>query len=240
MYPETADIDTSSDDYATRFSGAVGAWMLQVQEGTVAGWLAERPGASVLDVGGGHNQLAGPLAQRGHPVTVIGSDESCRHRLGEDIADGRVSFTTGNLIALPFADESFDVALSVRLIPHCQQWQALVRELCRVARHAVIVDYPTSQSLNALSGSMFGVKKSLEGNTRPFALFAHAEIHEAFAKLGFTPARRRPQFFLPMVFHRTVKSRALSTALEHLCASVGLTGRFGSPVLVEMVHRRQP
>ncbi len=235
MYPETADIETSTDGYARRFAGGVGRWMLEVQEQTVAAWLKDRPGATLLDVGGGHNQLAGPLARRGHQVTVVSSDPSCRHRLEADIASGLVSFTTGNLIALPFADRSFDVAVSIRLVPHCRRWQDLVGELCRVARQAVIIDYPTSQSVNALSGSMFGLKKSLEGNTRPYALFTHDEIRGAFAAHRFAPARVRPQFLLPMVFHRTLKLRAVSSGLERLLAATGLTARFGSPVLIEMV-----
>ena len=31
-FPETADIETSSEDYATRFAGKIGAWLLQVQQ----------------------------------------------------------------------------------------------------------------------------------------------------------------------------------------------------------------
>jgi 2-polyprenyl-3-methyl-5-hydroxy-6-metoxy-1,4-benzoquinol methylase len=236
MDPETADIETSSDDYATRFSGAVGAWMLEVQERIVAGWLADRPGATIVDVGGGHAQLAGPLARRGHAVTVVGSDPSCSRRLESEIAAGRVTFTRGNLIALPFGDRSFDVAISIRLVPHCRQWQTLAGELCRVARDAVIIDYPTVHSVNAFSGSMFGLKRTLEGNTRPYALFTHAEIRDAFAAHRFMPGRQRPQFFLPMVFHRTLKSRAVSSRLERLSALTGLTRRFGSPVLAEMVR----
>lgn len=236
MYPETADIETSSDGYAARFAGATGAWMLGLQEATVAGWMADRAGAAVVDVGGGHAQLAGPLARRGHRVTVVGSDDSCRRRLDADMAAGRVSFTTGNLIALPFADRSFDVAISIRLVPHCARWRELIGELCRVSRDAVIIDYPTSQSVNALSGSLFGLKKSLEGNTRPYALFLHREIREAFAAHGYREARRRPQFFLPMVLHRTLNSPALSSSLEKVFHAIGLTSVLGSPVLVEMVR----
>ena len=82
---------------------------------------------------------------------------------------------------------------------------------------------------------MFGLKKSLEGNTRPYALFTHDEIRDAFAAHRYAPARVRPQFLLPMVFHRVLKLRAVSSGLERLLAATGLTARFGSPVLVEMV-----
>jgi hypothetical protein len=48
-HPETADIETSSEDYSRRFSGPVGSWFLRVQESATLKMLATRPGASVLD-----------------------------------------------------------------------------------------------------------------------------------------------------------------------------------------------
>ncbi len=215
MYPETADIETSSDGYARRFSGSVGAWMLEIQEEIVAGWLAGRPAATVLDVGGGHAQLAGPLARRGHPVTVLGSDSTCAHRLRDEIAAGRVAFTTGNVIELPFADKSFDVAVSIRLVPHCERWQVLIEELCRVARLAVIIDYPARRSVNALSGAMFGLKKSIEGNTRPVRL-VHARRDPGRVRPASLRARAGPATVLradgvpphPQVARRVLRARA--------------------------------
>ena len=73
-FPETADIHTSSDEYATRFSGAAGTWMLDVQEQITRRLLRGFEGSSVLDVGGGHGQLAIPLCRDGWRVTVLGSD----------------------------------------------------------------------------------------------------------------------------------------------------------------------
>jgi len=52
-FPETADVETSSEDYAGRFSGAVGAWFLKVQEDATLHMLSPHAGASVIDVGGG-------------------------------------------------------------------------------------------------------------------------------------------------------------------------------------------
>ncbi len=60
-FPETADIETSSDGYANRFGGKTGAWMLAVQERVTKQLLRDVPAsATVLDVGGGHGQLAIP------------------------------------------------------------------------------------------------------------------------------------------------------------------------------------
>jgi hypothetical protein len=117
------------------------------------------------------------------------------------------------------------------LLPHCAHWQTLVKEMCRVARKSVIVDYPVESKLSSL---LFGVKKKLEGNTRTWLSFRHAIVRSEFERNGFMFKRRRGQFFLPMVLHRALKSRATSEFLEGICHKLGLTRRWGSPVLVEM------
>jgi 2-polyprenyl-3-methyl-5-hydroxy-6-metoxy-1,4-benzoquinol methylase len=239
-FPETADIESSSDAYATRFAGPAGAWMLEVQERITAGFLSDRAGASVLDVGGGHGQLAIPLCRRGYAVTVLGSDVSCRHRIRSIVERGDCTFLVGNVVDLPFPDRSFDAAISFRMLTHCHQWPQLIAELCRVARSTVIVDYPTRQSLNAIAPLLFGAKKKFEKNTRTWRLFRHAEVRAEFEKQGFVLRRRRAQFFLPMVLHRMFKSRRLSAALEHGCRIAGLTRLWGSPVILHMERRHEP
>ena len=194
-------------------------------------------GASVLDVGGGHGQLTLPLCRDGWRVTVLGSDETCRHRIQSAVDAGACQFVVGNVIALPFPDKSFDLVLCFRLLTHCECWPELVRELCSVARKSVIVDYPTGQSLNDIAPALFGAKKKLEKNTRAWALFRHRQLLDEFAKNGFVPAETKKQFFLPMVMHRMLKSRALSAGLEAVCRALGLTRLWGSPVIVRMVPK---
>ena len=238
QFPETADIDTSSDDYASRFAGPAGEWMLKVQEQITVGMLNKRPGAKILDVGGGHGQLANPLCDQGYEVTVLGSDESCRHRISRIVDSGRCRFVVGNVIDLPFPDRSFDVVISFRLVTHCERWPILVKELCRVAKDAVIVDYPTGQSLNAIAPMLFGAKKKIEVNTRTWALFRHRQIIDEFAQNGYRVGTMDKQFFLPMVLHRMLKNRSLSAFLEKICRRSGLTRLWGSPVIVEMVREK--
>ncbi len=232
-FPETADIETSNDDYATRFAGATGAWMLDLQARLTRRLLAAAPpGGTLLDVGGGHGQLAAPLADDGWRVTVLGSAPSCRHRIAGLADAGRCDFVVGNVVDLPFEDRSFDVAIAFRLLTHCGRWPQLVGELCRVAREAVVVDYPTSQSVNAVAPALFAAKKKIERNTRLWRLFKHCEVNAAFAAAGWSVAARRKQFSLPMVLHRALKCAPLSNALEASCRVIGLTALAGSPVIV--------
>jgi 2-polyprenyl-3-methyl-5-hydroxy-6-metoxy-1,4-benzoquinol methylase len=233
-YPETADIETASEGYARRFAGPVGAWMLDLQAAIVRARLGDPPGPTILDVGGGHGQLAIPLCRAGFRVTVQGSDETCRQRVAEWVERGACRFVTGNVLALPFPDRSFEVVLCFRLLPHCERWPALIAELCRVAGRAVIADYPTSQSVNCIAPALFGAKKKIERNTRTWTLFTHGQIRAEFARHGFAPVHQAPQFCLPIVLHRALKCAPLSRALEGACRGLGLTRRWGSPVIVEL------
>jgi SAM-dependent methyltransferase len=228
---EGPDVDTASDDYARRFAGPVGAWFLAVQARLTLDLLAPWPAASVLDVGGGHAQLTGPLVEAGYDVTVHGTSEVCAMRVQPYLSTGRARFRVGPLLGLPWPDRAFDVVLAFRLLPHVEEWQALVNELCRVARRAVIFDYPTMRSVNIVSGALFGMKKGVEGNTRPFRVFAEREINDALATARFSTSARRPEFAIPMALHRAVGVAALSRSLEAVSAAAGLTSLVGSPVV---------
>lgn len=231
------DVETSSTDYARRFAGPVGAFFVETQARLVLELLAGFRGASVLDVGGGHGQLAGPLADAGFAVTVLGSDPVCVERVRALADAGRVRFETGDLLKTPFADKSFEVVLAFRLLPHVLSWRSLVAELGRLARRAVIVDYATTRSVNSLAGGLFEAKKTLEGNTRPFLVFRDGEVAAAFAAAGFRVTAASRQFFLPMALHRAAGSGGLSRTLEAAAGALGLVRVLGSPVILRAEPR---
>lgn len=231
MYTETADIETATDDYASRFKGAAGEYFLDKQTEISLSLLKDIPHAKILDVGGGHAQLAEPLVKYGFEVTVTGSDDSCRKRLDKRIAQHDFDYLTCDSLSLPFEDRSFDVAMAFRLLPHVRRWRELLAELCRVADKCVILDYPDRRSTNILYEQFFGIKKKMEGNTRPFTLFSRAEIRSELQKNGFQNPLFRPEFLLPMVIHRKVNNRAISSFVEKCFKLTGVTHFFGSPVV---------
>jgi 2-polyprenyl-3-methyl-5-hydroxy-6-metoxy-1,4-benzoquinol methylase len=238
-YPQFADIETASEDYARRFSGKVGEFFLAVQTRITLELLRPWPKATVLDVGGGHGQIAVPLVQRGYQVTVAASRPSGQKRLDSLLPSGSFRFQTCNLLKLPFDDKSFDIVATFRLLPHLEEWPELIAEMCRVADKAVIVDYPDIRSFNFLSEFLFKAKKAVEGNTRPFRCFSRSEVLEPFNKNRFNRPVFRPEFFVPMAIHRAVKSRAFSRAVESVCGWAGLTRLWGSPIILR-VSRKDP
>jgi 2-polyprenyl-3-methyl-5-hydroxy-6-metoxy-1,4-benzoquinol methylase len=232
-----ADVETASDDYARRFTGAVGTWFLDVQARVVREMLAPWPKASVLDVGGGHAQLTGPLVEAGHEVTVHGTAEQCAHRVRPWLDTGRARFAVGPLEALPWPDQAFDVVIAFRLLPHVDEWRKLIGELARVSRRAVVFDYPTTRSVNVVSEAFFRAKKRVEGNTRPFRVFSEREIDEAVAAVGLETTARRGQFAVPMAFHRALKIAPVSRLIEGLASLTGLAAMIGSPVVRRLERR---
>jgi SAM-dependent methyltransferase len=237
---EDADIGTSSDDYARRFRGAVGRWFLETQSRLTLHLLRELPvGASILDVGGGHAQIAPPMVEAGYEVTVVGSAPICAARLVALAASGHYRFEVANLQALPYPDRSFDAVVCFRLLPHSVAWDRLIGELCRVARRSVILDYPSVRSANLLSPRLFQVKRAIELNTREFMLFTPSEIKSAFRKQGFIVRKERPQFLLPMVLHRWANRSVLSRVAEAPGRLLGLTRWFGSPIIVRADRRAE-
>jgi ubiquinone/menaquinone biosynthesis C-methylase UbiE len=237
---ENADVESSSDQYARRFHGAVGHWFLGVQTRITLDALAGLPaGAKILDVGGGHAQVAPALLDAGYRVTVVGSDESCGQRLAPWTSTGRCAFEVADLQHMPYADASFDAVVCYRLLAHSINWTRLIAELCRVAADRVIIDYPAKRSVNLVSRRLFDMKRSIEGvTTRRFSLYGRREIAGAFAAAGFDVAQERPQFLLPMALYRLAGSVLLARAAEWPGHRLGLTRILGSPVIARADRRR--
>jgi ubiquinone/menaquinone biosynthesis C-methylase UbiE len=231
--PEMPDIETSSEAYASRFTGQIGSWFLRIQEEATLRMLKPYTGAKVLDVGGGHGQIAEALVLHGFQVTVIGSTDGCKTRLKNLLQSNRCAFKVGNILRLPYHDQAFDVVISYRLLSHVTEWETLLRELTRVARRAVILDYPSLRSLNYIAPYLFQVKKQLERNTRPFTCFRESDLSNMLRTVGFAATERYPEFCFPMVLHRTLKAPKISSALEKVCRLARLTDFFGSPVILK-------
>ena len=225
---ETApDIETASDNYASRFTGAAGRFFLQVQERIVLdflGQLSTRP-LNILELGGGHGQLTGALLKAGHQVCVHGSTAACFERLGKLKSQypDQLSFVESAIFSVPRADRSFDAAVCIRLLAHVPRWPEVVAELTRLAAQAVVVDYAPASGFNAFYRLLFSLKRALEGNTRTFLRQTPTEIEGAFSRCGYTVTEESREFFLPMVLHRKLNSEGASGRLEAFSHSLGLT-----------------
>ena len=128
----------------TRFGGEIGHLVALAQERVLDDFAGDLHGASVLDVGTGTGRAALAMARIGGKVTGIDtSQEMLRVARSHAEAEGlEVEFVRGDAHALDFPDEAFDLVVSLRMLMHTPNWRQCLGEMCRVARHRVIFDYP--------------------------------------------------------------------------------------------------
>src|SRR5215207_2887807 len=104
----------------------------------VAGDVADAyPGGTLLEIGSGPGRLAVRLGREAPNLAVIGVDISdamveraTRRAAGSGLLK-RVRFEVGDVVALPFADGEFDVAVSTLSLHH---WSVPVRGLAEIHR----------------------------------------------------------------------------------------------------------
>lgn len=103
-------------------------------------WLAPRPGQHLLDVAGGTGDIAFRFLRRaeGARATVLDLTESMlaegRRRADAERMAGRLDWIVGDAMALPFADESFDVYTISFGIRNVTRPEAALAEAHRVLR----------------------------------------------------------------------------------------------------------
>lgn len=229
---EQPDLVSSSPEYARRFKGKWGRYLLSGQNRLVADCLPAGRKLRILDIGGGHGQLMDTYADRDILPTVFGSGPQSFQLLDRT----QVPCVVGDYLRLPFPDKSFDIVVALRQISHLNEWRHALAEMSRVALIGVIIDYPPLESLNLLTPLLFKIKLYFEGDTRSYNLFRSREMKEELESHGFKVARNKREFLLPIVVHRFFRSSPLLRALEKLFRATGLTDLFGNPAILYAVR----
>lgn len=107
---------------------------------TVLPWAlaGERLDGHALEVGSGSGAMAAALLDRFPHLRLTATDVDPRMVLaaGKRLAryGARVAVAQADAARLPFADDSFDLALSFLMLHHVGGWEAALRELVRVVR----------------------------------------------------------------------------------------------------------
>ncbi len=100
--------------------------------------LALAPGSQVLEIGCGAGFMAVALAQRGLCVHAVDSTEAmvdlARQHAAESGTADLLSVDVGDVYALPFEDESFDLVFALGVIPWLEQPELAMQEMARVTR----------------------------------------------------------------------------------------------------------
>lgn len=97
--------------------------------------LPPAPG-SVLECGSGSGEVSAFLAEQGYQVTLLDDAPAALDvaRTRFDRVDLSAEFVVGNVYALPFEDNSFDILTSFGLLEHFEDVEKVIAEMVRVLR----------------------------------------------------------------------------------------------------------
>ncbi len=209
-----------------RYGGAVGKWVINLEKQLFSALgIRAKKASRVLDIGSG----TGKLSAVAESSLFVGLDRSLPMLLvGKSSMETPYPLILGDAQCLPFVNDSFDIVLASRLLLHLPDWQSMVSESCRIARIAVILDFPTSPSLAALEPRFWS---SLRGSSAPppHKIFTLGQVRSAFEISGFTCEELHKGLLLPYRLHRWLGKPRLSQVLEGIAKKTGLTSLFGSP-----------
>jgi SAM-dependent methyltransferase len=124
-----------------------GSWIGQREAALVLRSLAPRRGESLLDVGCGTGYFTRALAASldGRVTGVDLNPEWIGFARGREA--GRVTYDVGDARALPYADASFDLVVSIAALCFIEDEERAVREILRVARRRFAVGLLNRRSL---------------------------------------------------------------------------------------------
>ena len=217
---------------ALRFGGPIGQLIQETQQALLLRALAPITGRRVLDVGTGTGRAALAFARAGAIVTGVDASAemltvAVRRAAEQGLA---ATFRAGDAHQLPFADREFDAAVSLRVIMHTPDWRQCVRELCRVSRGRIVVDFPALGSLAGVESAIRRGRQAMGGTVEAYRVLRESAVRDVLTSAGFRVIETHRQFVLPISFHKLFNSRMFTTSLEGALEALGVLRVMGSPV----------
>jgi 2-polyprenyl-3-methyl-5-hydroxy-6-metoxy-1,4-benzoquinol methylase len=120
--------------------------------------LTKWAGSSVLDVGCGIGVYTAALQARG--INAIGIEVDARYVDRARDLGRSVQLYDG--VTIPFDDRSFETVIAIEVLEHVPGWEALLREMIRVASATVVISVPNIGVLPAMSRYLVGPWHLLE------------------------------------------------------------------------------
>ncbi len=124
--------------YDAWYDTARGRWIGNRELKVVQGLLGARAGDRILDVGCGTGWFTRRLASD-QTLRVTGLDSDAAALAFARSVDGWATYREGDARALPFADASFDRALSITALCFVREWPSTIAEMVRVTRSTIVL-----------------------------------------------------------------------------------------------------
>ncbi|MBP7005902.1 class I SAM-dependent methyltransferase [Patescibacteria group bacterium] len=159
-----------------------------------------KEGDRVVDIGSGGCSVADALMGRGFSVTAVDvRDSSCVPNIKPVLYDGK---------HLPFADKSFDVALSITVLHHTPDPDQVLREAGRVAKRVMIQEDVFRSTWQRYATYVMDSVLNLEFFGHPHTNKSESEWKQTFKQLGFSEVSGRVRRFWKLFLSVTYVMRS--------------------------------
>lgn len=141
--PVPSDAHTSSNLAKYTTPNPLYRWHIEAFQAAIYELVEAAAPASVLDAGCGEGFLAAYLHAQDASLRIEGLDaDPGAVAFAQEHHAGAARFQTGDVFALPFPDDAFDLVICSEVLEHLQEPAAALTELKRVARRHVLVTVP--------------------------------------------------------------------------------------------------
>jgi len=123
--------DTAAELYERRIYKRSG--VVRVKNSVEIGYAMRYGTGRVLDAGAGTGRFALPLHDAGRDVFTLDISEAML-RIARDNSNGTLPVAVGDLLNLPFLDDTFDSVISITVVEHLPQYREIFCEFVRVLK----------------------------------------------------------------------------------------------------------
>ncbi len=222
-----------------KFSGSFGRYLLDHEVETFLS-LMDGSYERILDVGAGTGKLSIPLGMQARKIFSVDSSFEMLRVARRKAQLGSVAFrpVIGDALHLCFRDAVLDCVISSRVLMHLSDCRQGLAEVCRVAKHVVVVDFPSVVSFGGVESVFRRCRRLFKAGTESYKVFRVRTIVRELERNNFRVVEVQKQFCLPLAFHRWLDRVQASKRIEDLCKMLGLIRVLGSPVVVKAVRER--
>jgi len=178
--------------YDQWYSTPRGDWIGRTETALLDALIGLRSGESLLDAGCGTGYFTQALSADACWTVGADRDEAMLHHAARH-RDGGPSWLSADAHALPFADLSFDIVISVAALCFMQDEHRALAEMLRVARRRVVLGLLNRRSLLYLNHGRNGGR----GGYRGARWHTAREARSLFDALATANVETRCAVFLP-------------------------------------------